>query len=463
MGLRDYAKYLNPTYRPEERADPSLSMGDWLNMLTSFSFNGINYTLPGAKQEDPSTAGFTSMTRGAFKGNGIVAALIWNRMDLFSEVLFTFQRQRADGPSGLFGTPDLRILEKPWPGGTTGDLLSRMLLYHDIAGNAYVVRRGSRLTCLRPDWVTLVGGVPGNSDASVWHPDAEVLGYVYKEGGPGSGKEPIVLMPNQVAHFAARPDPETRFTGMSWITPVVREVMGDKAASEHKLKFFENGATPNLAVKLDVNDLEVFKAWIKEFKDSHEGVSNAYKTMFLAAGADVTPIGTDLQQLEFKVTQGAGETRIAAAAGVPPVVAGFSEGLAAATYSNYAQARRRFADQTIRPLWRNACGSLQNVVNTPKDARLWYDVKDVSALQEDRIDAADIMQRNSTAIKTFVDAGYTPESAAKAVSADDLSLLVHTGLVSVQLQVPGSTQPDGGDGNGSQTDGENTPPQGASE
>jgi HK97 family phage portal protein len=323
-----------------------------------------------------------------------------------------------------------------------------MLLYHDIAGNAYVVRRGDRLTCLRPDWMTLVGGVPGNGEASVWHPDAEVLGYVYKEGGPGSGKEPIVLMPNQVAHFAARPDPETRFTGMSWITPVVREVMGDKAATEHKLKFFENGATPNLAVKLDVQDLEVFKNWIQQFKQDHEGVDNAYKTMFLAAGADVTSIGTDLQQLEFKVTQGAGETRIAAAAGVPPVVAGFSEGLAAATYSNYAQARRRFADQTIRPLWRNVCGSLQMVVTTPPDAQLWYDDKDVSALQEDQKDAAEIMQGRATAIKTFVDAGYDPDSARKAVAADDLSLLVHTGLVSVQLQPPGSTAPDGGDGSG---------------
>ncbi|HSE45414.1 MAG TPA: phage portal protein, partial [Gemmatimonadales bacterium] len=275
-----------------------------------------------------------------------------------------------------------------------------------------------------------------------------------------SGKEPIILQPNQVAHFAARPDPETRFTGMSWITPAIREVMGDKAATEHKLKFFENGATPNLAVKLDVQDLDVFKEWIKEFKTDHEGTDNAYKTMFLAAGADVTAIGTDLQQLEFKITQGAGETRIAADAGVPPVVAGFSEGLAAATYSNYAQARRRFADQTIRPLWRNVCGSLQMVVHTPPDAQLWYDDKDVSALQEDQKDAAEIMQGRSTAIKTFVDAGYTPESAVKAVAADDLSLLVHTGLVSVQLQPPGSKPPSGGAGNENPTDGGSNEPNG---
>jgi len=461
MGLRDYAKYLNPVYRSEERADPALSLGAWMDMLTNFSYHGMNYTLPGAKQEDPSAAGYTSMTRGAFKGSSVIAALVWNRMDLFSEVEFVFQRMRSGGPSGIFSNPDLRILETPWPGGTTRDLLSRMLLYNDIAGNAYVVRRGNRLTCLRPDWVTLIGGVPGNPDASVWHPDAEVLGYIYKEGGPGSGKEPIVIRPEDMAHFISRPDPETRFTGMSWMTPAIKEIMGDKAATEHKLKFFENGATPNLAVKLDVQDLDVFKSWIKEFNDSHEGISNAYKTMFLAAGADVTAIGTNLQQLEFKVTQGAGETRMAADAGVPPVVAGFSEGLAAATYSNYAQARRRFADQTIRPLWGGVCGALQSVVRTPQDARLYYDPSRIAALQEDMKDRGEIMQSNSVSIKTFVDAGYTPESAVKAVAADDLSLLVHTGLVSVQLQPPGSNAPsDGGAGNGNQTDGESNEPNG---
>ena len=104
MGLRDVIRYLDPTYsRQEERADAGISMGQWLDMITNFSFNGINYTLPGAKQEDPSAAGFTSMTRGAFKGSGIVAALIWNRMDLFSEVRFTYQADRESvGRLGSF-------------------------------------------------------------------------------------------------------------------------------------------------------------------------------------------------------------------------------------------------------------------------------------------------------------------------------------------------------------------------
>ena len=45
----------------------------------------------------------------------------------------------------------------------------------------------------------------------------------------------------------------------------------------------------------------------------------------------------------------------------------------------------------------------------------------------------------SRAIRTFTDAGFTPESAIAAVQANDMSLLVHTGLFSVQLQPPGTS------------------------
>ena len=114
----------------------------------------------------------------------------------------------------------------------------------------------------------------------------------------------------------------------------------------------------------------------------------AYKTMYLAGGADVTIVGSDLKQLDFKLTQGAGETRIAAAAGVPPIIVGLSEGLQAATYSNYGQARRRFSDLTMRPLWGNVVGSLATIVPVPGGAELWYDDRDIPFLAEDRKDEA---------------------------------------------------------------------------
>jgi phage portal protein BeeE len=82
-----------------------------------------------------------------------------------------------------------------------------------------------------------------------------------------------------------------------------------------------------MAIKFDKDTKpETFEQFVQKFNDAHRGADNAYKTLFLAGGADVTPLSMDFKQLDFKVTQGAGETRIAMAAGVPAVILGASEG-----------------------------------------------------------------------------------------------------------------------------------------
>ena len=95
------------------------------------------------------------------------------------------------------------------------------------------------------------------------------------------------------------------------------------------------------------------------------------------------------------------------------MIVGLSEGLQAATYSNYGQARRRFADLTMRPLWRNAAGSLEWIINTPQvnagRAELWYDERDIAFLQEDRKDLAEIQTANASAMRQLIDGGFEPD------------------------------------------------------
>lgn len=421
----------------------------WDEYVNYFTYGGHAYplgfsqTLTGAKQEiaDGTFGSFTSL---GYRGNGVVFACMLARLALFSEARFQFRRMEGGRPGDLFGNPDLGVLEKPWYGGTTGDLLTRMLTDADLAGNAYVVRRGNRLRRLRPDWVAIAMGSMDDPTVDGWDVDADVIGHIYWPGGKNSGREPEVFLPGEVAHFAPIPDPLQNFRGMSWVTPIVREMAADSAARDHKLQFFENGATPNMVVRLDKDSkasqsTQSFLDWVGKFREQSEpknSAGKAYKTMYLAGGADVTVVGSDLKQLDFKTTQGAGETRIAAAAGVPPVIVGLSEGLQAATYSNYGQARRRFADLTMRPLWRNAAGSLAVIVPPPAGAELWYDDRDIPFLAEDRKDAAEIAGREAQTIRTLVDAGYLPATVVAAVSSGDWAGLQHSGLYSVQLQPP---------------------------
>ena len=171
--------------------------------------------------------------------------------------------------------------------------------------------------------------------------------------------------------------------------------------------------------------------------EKHEGAWNAYKTMVLGGGADVTVVGNSFEQINFKATQGAGETRIAAAAGVPPVLVGLSEGLQSATYSNYGQARRRFADLTLRPLWRIAAASIEAVLRVPTGAHLWYDDRDIPFLREDQLDAAKIQFEHVKSLDLLVRAGFDPETVGPAVTSGDLALLKHTGAIPTTLYPAG--------------------------
>jgi phage portal protein BeeE len=444
---------------------------EYAEQLNSFLFDGIGYgygysygyggltpgvqqTLGGGKATEMAPNHFVGLAAHAYASNGVVFACMLVRQLLFSTIRFQWQRLRGGKPSSTFATPDLQVLETPWPGGTTQDLLSRMLQDADLAGNTYWTLQTSlallgttnptrEFVRLRPDWTGMVVAdrmMPDGRGQIGW----SLAGYLYAEYGWQSSDSPVALFPDEVVHFAPIPDPLACYRGMSWLTPILREIQADQAMTRHQRKFFDNGATPNMIIKhMPGATQDKVQKWLDDFKDKHTGVENAYKTLQLYPGADATVVGTNLKDIDFDNVRSGGEVRIAAAAGVPPVIVGLAKGLDSATYSNYGQARRRLADGTAHPLWQNLAGSLQRVMNPPgSDVRLWYDTHDVPFLREDEADAADIAATKAATINSYISAGYEPDSVIAAVEANDLSLLVHSGLYSVQLQQPGSQTPD---------------------
>lgn len=438
----------------------AMSLEEYAAQLNSFTFGGSTYgfgyggaltsgiqqTISGQKTElAPST--FVGLATQAYQANGPVFACMLVRQLVFSSVRFRWQRLHDGKPSDMFGSRDLRILERPWPSGTTQDMLSRMIQDADLAGNSYWMIDQGEFVRLRPDWVDIVV-------EERWLPDGRgqigwrKVGYLYWPGGRGAQRDAVGLLADEVVHFAPIPDPLADYRGMSWLTPILRELRADQAMSRHQAKFFDNGATVNMIIKhAQGADPAAVKKWATEVANKHGGVDNAWKNLNLYPGSDATVVGSNLKDIDFKNVRGGGETRIAAAAGVPPVIVGLSEGLAAATYSNYGQARRRLADGTAHPLWENLSGSLEHVIPRPParsgddDFRLWYDADNVPFLREDEKDAAEIQGVRAATINTLITAGFKPESVIKAVEAGDNRLLVHTGMYSVQLQKPGADQP----------------------
>jgi hypothetical protein len=272
----------------------------------------------------------------------------------------------------------------------------------------------------------ILGSHSGNLNAL----DTKPIGYRYAPPpSAGNTADPVFLLPSETVHYSPLPDPLARFRGMSWLTPILREIEADKAATKHKLKFFSQGATLQFVTK---------------FRTQTEGVDMAYKTLFLGGGADVTLNGSNMQQLDFKATQGAGETRIAAGAGMHPTLVGLSEGLQGSSLNagNFQAAIRLTADKTMRPLWRMASAALESLVLPPgPNVALWYDDRDIAFLRDDSTDVAAIQANQAATARQLTDAGYTPTSVVEYLETGNLRALAHSGLYSVQLQPPGSITP----------------------
>jgi hypothetical protein len=373
-------------------------------------------------------------------GNAVLFGLIDKRLSVLTEMRFKFRRLSN---KKLFGTDALSSLEKPWLDGVTGDLIARMEQDASLAGNAYVRDTGdpdNPLERLRPDWVTLISKVMTSPNGTQYR---QVIGIFYDPVGD-TGREPEYYPINEVAHWAPIPDPLANFRGMSWITPVIRELNGDIRMSEYREAYFRNAATPNIVIKysqkIAPERIERLKNRIKE---RHTGPDGAFGTLVLDEGADLTVVGHDMEGSAFDLLQAAGETRMAMAAGVPPLIAGLRQGLQASQIGQYKQAMDAFIDLKIRPLWRSLCGVLSKLVEVPDGCELWYDTSDVSAMQSGESEKATTLSVLAETMSKWIMAGFEPESVVAAAIAGDPSLLEHTGLVSVQMQkLEAKTVPD---------------------
>jgi HK97 family phage portal protein len=386
-------------------------------------------TTYGSPDNEPILPQLMSQTQYAYSSNAVVFGAILARLMLFSEAEFKFRRLQD---KKLFGNQDLELLEYPWPNGTTGELLARMIQDADLTGNAYVWNNGEQLVRLRPDWVTIISELV---DTGMGRQYRKVLGYWY-EPPPNMGRNEtaFALSVDEVAHWSPIPDPMASFRGMSWLTPVLREVQGDNAMTNYKIRYLENAASPNLMIKYaDKLSPDQVASIRDRFAQRYGGVDNAFKTVVLDEGADIQVIGNTLEQMNFSTVQAAGENRIVIASGVPGIVIGSKEGLMAATYSNYEQAMRRFSDLTMRPLWRSVCACLAKLVTVPADAKLWFDTSDIAALRQGEKERAETMLVQAQAAAQLVDA-FEPASVLSALGAGDMG----------QLQPIASTAPTSG-------------------
>lgn len=444
MGLLErIAARITGSRLPERANETSaISMHDWQQSFrpgSQFTYQGQTYQgypIGGGS----GLAGYGLGNLGYYESNSVVFACEAKRVNVFSEARFQFQQVRQGRPGDLFGTPDLLVLEEPWLGASTRDLLAVAELDVATYGNSYwIVDHDGYLLRLDPCNIKILteaieDPVSGNRVGE------RLLGYVYMT----TRDTMTIYSPREIAHYKPIPS-RCQFLGQSWLSACLSDIDADTQMTEHKRIQLRNGANLSYVVSVDKSvtpdQLSIFA---EKFRAHTEGSQNAGKTLFLGGGADVKTIGQTFGDLALAATQAATETRIAACAGTHPVIVGLTEGMSGSSLNsgNYTAAKRNFVDGTMRPLWGAFAGAFQWIVKVPAGARLWYDDRDIAFLREDVKDQAAIQAQDATTIRTLIDAGFKPDAVIDAVKANDLKRLAgqHSGLFSVQLQKPGAKE-----------------------
>lgn len=402
---------------------------------------GMNQTMPGSPYIEPAS-GFVGMVQGVHQRHGVVSAAVIARALLLSQLHFAL-RKRYGTDRGLFAGPGLSVLDQfPVPRPRS---LMAMEMQASYDGNAYVVRRNGKTRLVNPQTMTVVLGSEDEVDPTTAEGQLvlEPVGYFYKSLGNPSAK-PLWLWPHEVAQWAPEPDPICWWRGASWVSSVIRDIATDFQISDHLNQFFKHAATPNLSVSFDASlSSDQVKEYAKLIEDGHAGSVNAWRTMVLGGGADVSVVGSDLSKLTYKDVQGGLETRVALRSRVPASILSIREGMqgSSLTAGNYNSSRRMWADGWFSPTADGLCAALDHLVSHAPDDELTYDPSRVMFLQEDRKDEAEIMKANAEAMRALTDAGYKAETVVDAVTSGDLNRLKHSGLFSVQLQEPGVNPP----------------------
>ena len=427
MGARDLVRVLAGAPAAHERSFPP----GWLaaQLADSMRFGGHTYLLNGqsyGRDETPVLSG----AREALLSNGTVYGIARRRADLFSQGVFAFRRFGRGLPTmaDVFTTSALSPLEPARP------LLEQCELDVACCGGSFWVADGSTLRNLPAEWVTIVSMSDRHPDDPALAWDARPRGVIYNP--PTLDAE--VFMWDEVTAYIPERDPGARWRGMSWLRPAMEDVQSDNGARRYLTRFFDNAATPNMAV---VFPPEVVKETVEAFRDvflsKHEGAERAFRTAFLGGGADLKVIGSTLKELDSQNIRQQVHKDIAAAAGVPIVAAGIEQG----TYANSKESNRALADGKIRYLWASAAEAFAGAVTAPAGSELFVDTSKVAALQADALDDAQTVAQQANTMRTLVDGGYDPDSVTAAVTTGDLGKLVHSGNLSVQLLPPGAQQP----------------------
>ena len=340
---------------------------------------------------------------------------------------YVYQRDGNGDYQQIPNHPLQQLMDKPNPFTSRNNLVERMIMQLDLAGNSifHIVKVNDvpvQLWNIHPDYIAPVPD------------DIEFISrYDYRDAKTGR----ISAVPPEDVLHVMYVDPSDPYWGIAPLQVAARTVDTDTEALNWNKVALQNRAVTDgifsVPQPLTSNQYEELR---KQIRQQHQGSKNARTPWLLGGGASWQQMSLSPADMDFIAGRQMTREEICAAFQVPPPLVGI---LDKANYSNMKEARRVFWLDTIIPLLDDLKESFNRAL-TPyfgDDIVLDYDTSGVDALAEnmnEKIEAANklftmgvpfnqINQRLELGIDEIEggDIGYLPASLMPANMAAALA------------------------------------------
>lgn len=291
---------------------------------------------------------FETMVREGWRRNELIFACISKTANTSRSLSLDITNR--DGKV-LEDHPAKRMLQSPNPFMNESDLWASVIIFLKLAGVAYYEKERSAagrvvgLWPLRPDWV-----FPKITSKGI-------TAYEYRV----PGMQPVMMPPEDILRFSLF-DPLGLFRHYPPVAVAARSADSDNAVTDYIKLFFDEGGTPPGIFSTDQMLTETDISRIRaSWKERYGGWRNWREPIVLSQGTTYQKTGASaVGDAGWDMLDKRNESRICMVLDVPPIIIGTQVGLAHSTFSNYAETRQSWWEDSILPMFENFLDTIQN-------------------------------------------------------------------------------------------------------
>jgi len=290
-----------------------------------------------------------------------------------------------------FQHPLNKILKRPNPVFGGAKFFENLIAYKLIAGNAYIIknpldttftRAPTELWLVRPDLVSVKPGRMGFP-----------LSYEVKAYNEG-----VTIPVDQITGLSGllqikNFNPVNDYIGLSKFEPAAYSVDTFSSVLKWNKRLLDRGARPSGAfVSADKLSDEQFTKIKQTLDEQYSGADNAGRPLLLEGGMKFEEMQVNPKDMDYIQSKNTTARDICIAFGVPPQLIGLPD---SQTYSNYAEAKTAFWQNTVLPILDSLVDDL-NIWLSPaygQNVFISYDKNDIDALMSIRAKQFEMLEK----------------------------------------------------------------------